>query len=309
MNLLNAIVPVIATLLVGVVLRLRNMISAEGIDGLQSLVVNVTLPVVLFSNFYKTSLTSNEAIMPLIMFLAVGLTLAAGKMICKKTKKDAAVLPFLISGYEAGMLGFALASLLDDNITSFAMLDIGHDFAIFTIYIAMLKAANGGKQKFTDSLIGIFKTPVLIAILLGVLLGVSGIGAKIAATNCGELIDNVCSFISAPTSAVILVVVGYRMNFKSVNWSKVLKVSALRAALSAAAALIIVGLFKLVGGNLDTKIAIQSAVLMFILPPPFILPLYEKDEEDKEFCASAISFYTLISIVAFAFLAAFATAA
>ena len=42
-----------------------------------------------------------------------------------------------------------------------------------------------------------------------------------------------------------------------------------------------------------------SAVIMMILPPPFVLPLYIEETEKKEFYSSAISVYTMLSIVGF----------
>ena len=47
-----------------------------------------------------------------------------------------------------------------------------------------------------------------------------------------------------------------------------------------------------------------SAVIMMILPPPFVLPLYIEETEKKEFYSSAISVYTMLSIVGFMLLSA-----
>ena len=63
-----------------------------------------------------------------------------GKLICKLIKENDAYFPFTMTGYEAGMLGYALFGILlgNDKITQFALMDIGHVLAIFTVYVAIV---------------------------------------------------------------------------------------------------------------------------------------------------------------------------
>ena len=58
------------------------------------------------------------------------------------------------------------------------------------------------------------------------------------------------------------------------------------------------------GGIFSEQLTLISAVIMMILPPPFVLPLYIEETEKKEFYSSAISVYTMLSIVGFMLLSA-----
>lgn len=58
------------------------------------------------------------------------------------------------------------------------------------------------------------------------------------------------------------------------------------------------------GGIFSEQLTLISAVIMIILPPPFVLPLYIEETEKKEFYSSAISVYTMLSIVGFMLLSA-----
>ena len=58
------------------------------------------------------------------------------------------------------------------------------------------------------------------------------------------------------------------------------------------------------GGIFSEQLTLISAVIMMILPPPFVLPLYIEETEKKEFYSSAISVYTMLSIVGFILLSA-----
>ena len=53
MNLLQVILPVIIMLIIGMISREKKLISEEGIEGFQTLVMNFTLPISLFYTFYR----------------------------------------------------------------------------------------------------------------------------------------------------------------------------------------------------------------------------------------------------------------
>lgn len=65
METLKAVVPVMAMILIGMLLREKNILNSKSVEGLQALVMNVTLPISLFGTFYKTSLSFDISILPL----------------------------------------------------------------------------------------------------------------------------------------------------------------------------------------------------------------------------------------------------
>ena len=63
-------------------------------------------------------------------------------------------------------------------------------------------------------------------------------------------------------------------------------------------------LFLLVLRLLWPAVRLNSAVyLMFMLPPPFVLPVFAKNNEQQVFIASVLSLSTLVSILGFIILA------
>ena len=168
----------------------------------------------------------------------------------------------------------------------------------------MLKGVGGTRQTAKEVIKGILSTPVLLAVLTGVVLSVTGIGGWIESSSVGPVLGGVCEFIAAPTSAVILVVIGYRMNFIGVAWKKISKVIVLRLVQQGIMAALVFAFFKTLGGIFAEPLTLISVIVMLILPPPFIVPLYVEGEEKKEFYSSAISVYTMVSIVGFMILSA-----
>ena len=306
MNLLQVIMPVLVMLFIGMICREKKLTTQEGIDGLQSLVMNFTLPVSLFYTFYRANISADTVIFPITFFCVTAGGIFLGKLICRMAGEKDTYAPYMLTGYEAGMLGYALFGILlgNDKITQFALMDIGHVLAIFTVYIAMVKSVGGGRQTAGETVKSILSTPVLMGILLGVIFSVTGIGSWLEKSSVGTLLGQVCEFVAAPTSGVILVVIGYRMKFKGIAWKKISKLIGLRVAEQLILAAAVFLLFKALGGVCAAELTLISAAIMMILPPPFVLPLYINGEEKKEFYSSAISVYTMLSIIGFMVLSA-----
>ena len=69
MNLLQVILPVIIMLIIGMICREKKLISEEGIEGVQTLVMNFTLPTSLFYTFYRASIKVDTGILPITFFV------------------------------------------------------------------------------------------------------------------------------------------------------------------------------------------------------------------------------------------------
>ena len=110
-------------LIIGIICREKKLIHPEGIEGLQALVMNFTLPISLFYIFYRASIKANTVIFPVIFFVVTAGGIFAGRLLCKLVKEKDVYFPFTLTGYEAGMLGYALFGILlgNDKITQFAI--------------------------------------------------------------------------------------------------------------------------------------------------------------------------------------------
>lgn len=132
--------PVFLALAMGMWCRSRNFISRDCVDTLKKVVVNMTLPFVIFDAFATAEYSLSSLILPLLIFAICCLSLVLGHWFIAKSGIKSRLAPFLASGFEAGMLGFSLFSLLFPNESSskFAMLVMGQELFVFTIYKAML---------------------------------------------------------------------------------------------------------------------------------------------------------------------------
>lgn len=295
----NILLPVVIMPILGIVCRRTGLLKKEGIGGLKSVVVNICLPAVLLKAFYKADYSPRIAIVTAAMFFVCIVALALGFGIKKALRSDSRPLPFLMTGFEAGMLGYALYALLMGSLTPFATVDLGQVLFVFTVYFTLLKKSEGGTLK--SALKSMITSPVILSIALGVALGASGLGQRIGESTAGPIVQSILDFISAPTSAIILLVVGYDLEFKKGSVTRALAASCIRlvimAALCALTLLVVSALTPI-----DTPLR-WAFILMFLMPPPFVLPVFVRDESENAYVSATLSFSTIIALAAFAAIA------
>ena len=123
-------------------------------------------------------------------------------------------MPLLMTSAEGGMLGYALYALLcgADQTKTYAMVDIGQTMFAFTVFLTALKAAGGEKMTPKFIVKNMLTNKACIGMLLGIILGALGVHKAIDGTAAGEIVTSLLSFITAPTSALILIVMGYQLH-------------------------------------------------------------------------------------------------
>ena len=77
-------------LIIGIICREKKLIRPEGIEGLQALVMNFTLPISLFYTFYRVSIKADTVIFPVTFFVVTAGGIFAGRLLCKLVKEKIA---------------------------------------------------------------------------------------------------------------------------------------------------------------------------------------------------------------------------
>ena len=302
MEVLQTVLPVLVMLGIGMLCRSRRLISREGINALKSVVVNITLPAVLLNAFATTRYTLMDIVIPLMMFGVCLLAWALGKLGGRLFRLPSRFVPFLTTGFEAGMLGYALFNMLygSGRTAEFARVDLGQVLFVFTVYKILLGTEGREKADLGQLMKEMALSPIILAIVAGVLLGATGLYRALEPSGVSGLFDACTSFVSAPTSAIILLTIGYDLVLGDIPWASTAKVVALRygimLALRVALGLLLRALWP--------QAALDAALnVMFILPPPFVLPVFADDADQRVYVSSALSVSTLVAIVGFGVLA------
>lgn len=301
-HVLGSLLPVVIALLLGVLACKTRLLDDRGAQSLKTVVSRITLPFVIFQAFLSADYGADMAVVFLVVLALCLITFGAGFFLRKRIPGVNSLLPFTVSGYEMGMLGYPLFSILagQEHMGSLAKVDLGQVLFVFTIYLLMLRRQTGGRKNLKEALGEVVTNPVMMALLLGLLLGVTGLSAHINASPAGTVIRQITSFIGAPTATLILLAIGYEFKLDRQLFKSILQAILLRLGLTFGAGLPLTLVMFLILPY--SPWLLMAMLTMMILPAPFVLPVYSENEQEKDFVSAYLSAYTMLSMVLFALL-------
>ena len=294
-SVISTALPVFLALFIGMLCRSKNFLTRDGVDTLKKVVINLTLPFVLFNSFATAEYTLSSLILPIIIFLVCCIMLVLGFLWVKVSKLQSRLAPFLASGFEAGMLGFSLFALLfpGESASKFAMLVLGQEIFVFTLYKMLLTGKTSPKAILNDFI----TSPTLIAVVLGLIVGATGLYDVFRGWGVSTILESVTSFISAPTGTIILFAVGYDLVIREIPWKKTGGLIAMRLVIAG----VMLGLLVLLNRTVLGGMIFEGAlVMLFILPSPYVIPIFSDEPSERVQISSSLSALTLITMILFA---------
>lgn len=299
-SIFETALPVFLALILGMLCRRLDFLNRDGVETLKKVVLQITLPAVVLSSFATAEYSTSTIAVPVVMFLLCCLGLVLGFLFSRLFRIQSRLAPYLATGFEAGMLGYALFALLfrDEGISRFAILDLGQVLFVFTLYKALLSGGKDKKALLHDAV----TSPILWAIVLGVLIGATGLFSAMERSGIAGIFTSLTDFVSAPTGMIILLTVGYDLVPKEIPWRQTGGLILLRLGVMA----ILLGLLILLNRTLLGGVVHEgAAMLMFLLPPPYVLPVFANEPSERTKIASALSALTVVSMLLYALLSVF----
>ena len=298
-KVLEIVVPIFVTILLGVLARKKNRMSEEANQGLQQFVMKFCLPCVLFNscltaNFGTESLTAMVLVMPLILLSSLW------SFKIRKKKYPYHNLPQIFSSQETGMLGIPLFMTLFGAAQAYRMgiLDVAQSVVAIPV-IAILSADTGKNPSAGYVIKKVFQSPLLLMSLLGLALNLTG--AMDVLDEIGGIITETTGFLAQPVSAVILFCVGYNFSLGKGNRKHVFRICGLHFAVFGIFCVMIQGfLFFVPSVDAETR---WSILLYCALPGSYLTAGLGKTKEESAVAASVCSILTVICLVIFCIMA------
>ena len=300
---LTVTVPIILLIILGQITRVTRVISDGGLQDIKKLIVNVALPAVFFQTFLTIEVDPRYLVLNVAVLAILTVLLLAGYLIARLPLwgGSPATVPFLMTGFEFGMLGISLFGTVwgMDRIGAISVLGLPHELFIWFLYVTLLKRRFGGETSPGATLRSFVSSPIIIAIFAGVILNVTGIGAALSPSLPGQALLRTTDLVGSIIGPLILLVIGHGMR---IRWSAV--VAAAPLVLIRGAVVVAMGLFMVpwLIALLGLPPIYQHALFtLLILLRPFIIPLYLPAErkDDLAYANTVLSTYTLFSIVVF----------
>ena len=296
-SVLQTALPVFLALGLGMLSRANGILTREGVDALKKVVMNFTLPFVLLEAFATAEYNASALLLPLVMFGVCCLALGLGYLAVRLFHIQGRLTKFLFTGFEAGILGYPLYVLLfpGESVSAFALPDIGHTLFVFTLFKVLVSGKTDVKAIVKD----MATTPILWSVFAGVLIGATGFYGLLEQWGVAVILTAATIFAAAPTGMIILLTVGFDLVIREIPWKKTASLIAIRLGIVALCYVVIVALNRTV---LNGIVFEGAMLLMLILPPPYAIPVFGDEPEERVQIASALSALTLVTIILFAVL-------
>lgn len=302
-QILNQVLPILFLIALGYWTRQKHFLAETTIDELRKIVVNLALPAVLFTSFLHIELKSAYFVIFALTFVLGGLLFLLGRFLKKRLDIPYAYFPYLLTGFEYGMLGISLygAAYGLEQIGYIAVADLGHEIFIWFVFLPLLLIRRDGAQKPAQIVKSFLSAPVVIAILASLILNVLGGQTWLYELPVTGALMATLTFLGYLVVPLILIIVGYGIKFDRGGLKDALTVALIR--LGILLPLVFVLNVYLIRGLLGLDRLFEAALFtLLILPPPFIIPLYADPKlaiEEKQYINNVLTVHTVISVTLF----------
>jgi len=171
---------------------------------------------------------------------------------------------------------------------------------VFFVLVPFVQRLSTGASTFGQTLRGFLRTPVIVAILLGILFNRLGLEPLLRGWPPTDAVFRTLELLGAVTTPLIALVIGYEVHLQRGCLRRPAQAIALRLAFWVPAGLLLNAL--VVRPLFEADPVLQAAVMtMLVLPPPFVIPLFmsKASQEERTFVVNTLSLATLVTLAAF----------
>jgi predicted permease len=298
---ISTTLPVLFLVGLGMLLRRTRFLQTETIGDFKALVVNITLPLLLFKAFATMQFELRFLLIVASVFSACTLVMLISSKLSFLPGLASPYSSFLMAGFEAGMLGYAVFAAIygESNIPRFAVIDLGQVLFVFFILVTRLEVKQSGHLSARETAWQFFKTPVIVGVLAGITANLSGAYAFLDGLPILSSLLRTAEILAALTTPLVALIIGYELHFQAGSLARPAQTVALRLVIWL---LLAVGFNILVIRNfLGLDPTFEAAVLiMAVLPAPFVIPLYlrEGEQAERDYITNTLSLGTVATLLA-----------
>lgn len=299
---MRKLLPIFILLLIGFLLNKTKLLADNVIDGLKNIIIKVALPAVLFDAFASMTLQVSYLLIFIVMFVFCILLYGIGGILNRYLPNTFRYYytKGYMTGFEFGMIGVGLFGAIwgIDKLPVIMLVGFGHELFIWFFYVPLISMRENKEFHIAKTLYAFIKTPTIIAIVLGVIVNTLGIYHKIGDTLIGGSIYTTIGFLKPLTSPLILIVIGYSMILKGGRLFEMIRYVITRWVLVLGFGTLIFFMLSHLVPDLDPLFP-QAFYAFILLPPPYILPLFIKNQEESSFFTQLLLYSTVLSFVGY----------
>lgn len=306
----SILVPVGIPLLIGAHLQRAGRITDEQITGLTYVIINICLPAVLLLAFLQMSLEWRFFWLSIMVVVLLSGAMLCGYILRELFQMRSPLLPFYTSGFSFGFLGIPLVTLVfgPSEVAIFTVLGVGHEVFVWFVYYPLLSrhyAQMSGERSSsarTRIVSRIRRSPVTMAIIVGILGNLMGVGTLISPGNTLSAVGETLDLLARATTPLILIVVGFGIRINADVIRRSSRILAIRFLVTFAVAYgvklsVLEPLLGFGGTPFD-----RAFFSLIMLPGLYSLPVYvghNQDPHHEQEASAVVSVGTVASMVLF----------
>ena len=291
--------PLLLLFLLGYLLRKISFFDEGGLKALKRVVSDLALPALLFGAFRSLEFNRSYLVLIAAIFLVCVIMLIIAKPLGAIIKVKNEAFPFMMGGFEMGMLGYALFTSFygEAHLGKMALVDLGQVLFVFTVLMTLFIRHKGQHFDLGTLVLRIFTSPVMIAIILGLLAN-----ARILVLRSNAFtrqLDEVLKILASLTMPLIALSIGYGIRITKESLGSALKTIVARKVVLIIFAVVINLLIVRLALKMD-RIYEMAVLLMFLMPSPFIVSIYIDDKKKNlvDYVDTTLNLDSVISIFA-----------
>lgn len=302
LDIILSVLPVISLFVLGNILRRIHFFQDKTVQEMKKLVVSVALPCLLFQAFSQLDLQLSLLLVVITVFLTCVVMLLIGKAAAGVLHIKTPYFPLMFGGFETGMLGYAIfiAVYGVQEIDKLALIDLGQVLFVFFVLMALLIKLRDGTQHAGQLLRMFLTSPVIIAILAGLIVSLLLRAWDFSDTRGYGYVIALTTLLGNLTVPLICLSIGYELHLDFQTLRLSLQTILLRKILLVMLAVLINKVLFVSILHL-APIYEYALLTMFVLPPPFVIAVFmqEGQTDDHHYVTGTLSLSTVISLLVF----------
>ena len=299
MNSVETIIPIIAMILLGYILKRTDVLKAEDAISLNKIVINIAIPSLIFLAIYKVNLSILPLITPIpIICISVGIICGLIAYLILKIKNYPSKTRWSVVStcalFNSGFLGYpvVLGVFGTDGFVRAIFYDMGSMILFISFGIFFLLMLGG---KYSDILKRSLLFPPLWGIILGLLLNFLNI-------PLGFVVSQTLTYLSGAAIPLIMISLGLTMEFKGIKKYIGLAslVSTIKLGIAPLIAFIIVLILGM--GSLEKSVTIVEAGMPSAMLALVLAITYELDIKVSAACIFLSTVLSMITLPLLIFL-------
>ncbi|ONI47358.1 hypothetical protein AN644_00605 [Candidatus Epulonipiscium fishelsonii] len=308
LEMIGKVLPIIILFNIGVWFKYSNFILDQSMRDIKKIVINVALPCVLCNTFLDMNIKPEHGMLAILTLILLFLFMACSKLLNSIPILHYKYNVYVSTGYGFGLMGMTLFIMMfgEENLEMFSVMGLAHEFFIWIVYYIMFRIEMKNEKIDVYMFINVFKSPIILGILIGLLANFTGVYTYLNANPIGQGIFNTMDYLSNISAPFILISLGYGTKINKNYLGKSFKLILVRAI-----TIISVGIavkVLLIDNLMPYSLLLDVSYIAFLaMPPMLVLPLLisqiEGEKEHEEIVSSAMGICSILNIIIFILIA------